>query len=106
MRLAQSLVILLVSWVAYALVRAWLEHRRPLAGRDDRTLQHPCALARSIVLIVGLILAGVTVGLVAAEPVLRFLGAFFGGLFGFLGTLMRAAAGPPACPPWAWLSLP
>ncbi len=89
--IVQFLIILALSGVAYALLRAWLERRSEAVGWDDRRLQAHCALARAIVLIAGLAVAAAGVGLFGAESTLRFFEAILIAIFRFVGTIVTAA---------------
>lgn len=72
-RLAQFGVIVILFAIAYGFVRAWLERRREVVGWSDPQFQSHAALARAIALIVGLVLAAGSAGLLAGQPAFDFI---------------------------------
>jgi len=90
-RVAQFLFVLALFGVAYLGVRGWLERRRDVAGWDDQTLQAHCALARALALIVGLLAAAQTTGVLAGPPSSGSFLALVSAILAFVATLVKAA---------------
>ena len=90
-RVAQFLVVLVLFWAAYALVGTYLERRREAVGWDERKFQTQCAIWRAIILIIGLVVAGASVGLVVAKPFFDFVQGLVSVIFTFVGTIVQAA---------------
>jgi small-conductance mechanosensitive channel len=91
-RIIQFLVILALFGIAYGLIKAWLERRREAAGWSDAHLQARTAALRATVIIIGLIVAAASVGLLSDRPLWDFLGTAVGAVLGVVRAILWAAA--------------
>jgi small-conductance mechanosensitive channel len=91
-RVIQFLVILALFGIVYGLLKAWLERRREAAGWSDAQLQTRAAALRATAMIIGLIVAAASVGLLSDRPLWDFLGTVAGAVLGVVRAILWAAA--------------